>query len=343
MFDSILAKDRNLFVRLYKYRPHRLHTPQENFVTESFAINLSIDRKLLSEFFKTYIKEDLPDGLHIDTQVQYENGIFDIVFTNDKNFYYVAECKMNADFSAHPEDKAKNQLDKYAEKIEKLEANNKGIIAITLRNPPTREYQHLKYVALRWVDIKNFFGAFSSDDPVAEVLRTQFVELLGFLKVDRTLLNNRLLWKCDFCGLETTGQGIFSHKKKHCGEYAYIIQGENQRRREEFLKKIKPYEVDIENILVEVRKLEKVEMRNYSDCELVFKLLKNSNLPKSFWLFIIDKLGFGFSNKAFQKFQTEVKMRLRDVQSVREPEYIPNTYENLLLFKERLSGTTGRM
>ncbi|MEK6287335.1 MAG: hypothetical protein AABO57_16460 [Acidobacteriota bacterium] len=336
MFDSILAKDRNLFVRLYKYRPDRLHTPQENFVTECFAINLSIDRKLLSEFFKRYLREDLPDGLHIDTQVKYENGIFDIVFTNDKDFYYVAECKMNAGFSQHPEDEAKDQLDKYAEKIQTLGADNKGIFIITVRNPPAREYQHLKYVALRWIDIKTFFEAFSSDNPVAEILRRQFVELLGFLKVDRTLRNNRLLWKCDFCGLETIGQGIFSHQKRHCGEYAHIIQDENQNRREEFLKRIKPYEVDIESILVEVRKLEKVEVRNYGDREWVFELLKNSNLPESLWLFVIGKLGFGFSNKAFQKFQTEVKMRLSDVQFEREPEYISNTYENLLLFKGRL-------
>lgn len=337
MLTSILKDNKNLFIRLYKYRPHKHHTPQENFVTESFSISLSIDRELLSKFSKTYLYEDLPDEFYIDTQVRYQDSIFDIVLSDDKTFYYIIECKMNASFAQHPDDDTKDQLDKYAEILAELKFQHKGMIVITVRNPPVKQYENLKYAALRWVDIRDFFKSFPSESSLADTLRMQFVELLEFLKVDRTMKNNRLLWKCDICGLETNGQGILSHKNKHCREYSYIIKNENQKRQEDFLEKIKPYNKEIENVLLEVSNLRKIEMKNFNESDRVIEILDDCGLPKKYWLYVVNKLGFWFSNKAFQKFQGKVKNELGDIQPELEPTYMMNTYENLLLFKDKLA------
>lgn len=336
MLHTILRRDRNLFIRLYRNRPHGHVTPKENFVTESFAINLAIDKRLLQEFFQTYLQENLPDGLYIDTQVKHGDSIFDIVFANDKDFYWIVECKMTAPFPQNIRESPSGQLDRYAEILEKIEAKNKGMIAITLRNPPTKEYLNVNFIALRWMDVRDFFRDFSSDNPVAESLRVQFVELLEFLKVDRTLYNGRLLWRCDICGLEMAGQGISSHQEKHCREYSYVVDNENKKKRDEFLSGISPYEKNIDYVLQRAREFSKIEMNNYSDSEQVFRVLESSGLPQNLWLYVIKRLGFCFSNKAFVKFQKEAEERLKNVVSKEEPHYIRNDYRKLLLYMNTL-------
>lgn len=337
MTSKVSNESINLFIRLYKYRPHPHHTPKENFVTESLAMLLSSDEKLLSQFFLNCLNKVVPDDVMVNTQVRFNQSIFDVVFTNNRNFYYVVECKMDASFVEGKNTESRSQLEKYKRDLEGMEFEQKGIIVISLRNPPVKHYEGINYFPLRWIDIKNFLEFQHSNSIFAEALRKQFVELLDFLKVDRTSKDNRLLWKCEICGLETRGQGIYSHREKHCKQYSFLFENENLRRKQEFLRKLEPHQVSINDLITIVCGFTKIEMRNFSEHEKVIFILRNSSLPKEFWLYFASKLHFCFSNKAFCKFLDKLRELLKDIDSVVEPSYVMNTYENLLLYKDIIS------
>lgn len=335
MTTSISNECLNLFVRLYRHRPHQHHTPKENFVTEAFAILLTSDKALLLEFFLNCLNKTIPDDVAIATQVRFKESIFDIVFTNNRNFYYIVECKMDAFFVKEKSIEPRSQLEKYERDLRSMEFEQKGIIVISLRNPPAKSYTDIEYFPLRWVDVRDSLNSQSSSNIFTESLRKQFIELLNFLKVDRTLKNNKLLWRCEICGLETRGQGIYSHKEKHCKQYSFLFDEKNFRIKQEFLRKLEPQQMEIDELVDLVRGFNKIEMKKFSECERVILALENSTLPRDFWLYFASKISFCFSNKAYYKFLDKLRVLLKDVDLLIEPSYIMRTYENLLLHKDK--------
>lgn len=177
-----------------------------------------------------------------------------------------------------------------------------------------------------------------SGDSIAEFLRKAFVELLKYLNADRqTAPNGILLWKCELCGLETTGMGIHSHQNKHCSEYRYLIDRENEIRRKPFLERIAPYQIGIDKVIEAARSRSKIEQANYIQSERIFDLFKQERIPTELWLQVGNRLQFCFSNRAFVRFQDEIidRLRLQGIEPLQEPPLIWNTYENILrLFEE---------
>lgn len=127
----------SLLVRLYRHRPQRHHTPRENYVTEAFAAVLATDPALLKAFYQHAAGESVPETVRIDTQVPTEGGVFDIVVRGD-NFYYVIETKFTAPF-ARTANEGGHQFERYAMAIACRREARKGIISITLGNPPSIE------------------------------------------------------------------------------------------------------------------------------------------------------------------------------------------------------------
>lgn len=116
----------NVFIRLYAHRPQSHRTPRENFVTEAFAIVLSIQRKVLDGFFLLLGEEDIPSDLRVDTQVPVDGSCFDITVSNGNDFYFPIECKLEAGFGGAG-DKRSGQLHRYAEEIRRSPARRKGL------------------------------------------------------------------------------------------------------------------------------------------------------------------------------------------------------------------------
>jgi hypothetical protein len=140
-----------LLVRLYQHRPQRHHTPTENYVTEAFAVILSTDRELLEAFFRQVAQEHVPDKVCIDTQVAWEKGVFDILVTGE-DFYYAIESKFSAPFATGTDGQSGDQLERYAAELARRPESRKGIISVTLRNPPAIKLP-VSLFTTRWIDV----------------------------------------------------------------------------------------------------------------------------------------------------------------------------------------------
>jgi hypothetical protein len=178
----------------------------------------------------------------------------------------------------------------------------------------------------RYQDIAGIFDS-------SRVLERGFVELLKYLKADRQIApNGHLLWKCDLCGLETTGMGIHSHRSKHCSEYGHFIDRENEIRRKPFVERIEPYQEAIHRVIRATRRGSKIELTNYGQSERVFELLKRENIPRELWLYVGERLRGGFSHGAFARFMKEIIHQLQGIEPLRELPMIWKTYENILRY-----------
>jgi hypothetical protein len=329
----------NLFIWLYRHRPQRHSTPKENFVTEAFAIVLSMQRKLLSDFFHRFGEEDIPNDVQVETQVLTNGSCFDITVSNNKDFFFLIECKLDAGFGSTEEDES-DQLWRYAEEVRCSSARRKGLITLTARTPPDRDFGDIRLLTARWTDVLKLCDAqpIGMQD-MAVALTSQFAELLRFLKVDRGVHSNgRRFWRCDLCSLETSGQGIYSHKEKHCREYAYLIDRDNERLRDDFKKKLKPYLQSVAIFNQSTRSIKKIEMTNYSDSSKVIALLEQAEVPRNLWLHATSQLQCMFSNRAYTEFKSELAT-LAGVEQLTEPRYVSKTYETILAAVERNRGS----
>jgi hypothetical protein len=326
----------SIFIDLYRHKPQRHHTPRENYVTEAFAAVLSTNTHLLETFFLQVAQEQLPEQVYIDTQVPGKTGVFDIVVTG-ADFYYVIESKFTAPFSAGTVVGERHQLERYATELILRPETRKGIISITLSSPPAINLA-VNLFTTRWPDVMRLCRTVQTlpQHSIAEFLTTAFVELLTYLKADRQIASNgRLLWKCELCGLETTGRGIPSHQDRHCSEYGYLIEHENERRREMFLARIAPYQDGINRVTEFTMKLGKIELTNYSLSERMFDLLKQEKIPPELWPYVGKHLASCFSHRAFARFQEEITARLQGIEPLLEPPMVRNTYENILCYLHR--------
>lgn len=281
----------SLLLRLYRHRPQRHHTPRENYVTEAFAAVLSTDRELLKTFYQQVDGQYVPETVRIDTQEPGENGVFDIVVSGD-DFYYVIESKFTAPFATGTADQGGHQLERYAAEIARRCEARKGIISITLGNPPFIELP-VSLFTTRWIDLMRLCQSVQTppQGSIAAFLRGAFVELLKYLNADRqTAPNGRLLWKCELCGLETTGMGIHSHRSKHCSEYGHLIDRENEIRRKPFLERIAPYQNGIDEVVKATRNRSKIELTSYNQSEQIFDLFKQEDIPPELWLYVGNHL-----------------------------------------------------
>lgn len=126
----------NVFIRLYRHRPQRHVTPTENFVTEAFAIVLSLQRPILEALFQRLGEHGVPSDVRVETQVPEGDSCFDMTISNETDFYFVVECKLGAGF-AKSADEIPDQLSRYAAAVSRSPALRKGVITLTVRTPPT--------------------------------------------------------------------------------------------------------------------------------------------------------------------------------------------------------------
>ncbi len=320
----------NIFVRLYRHRPQRNSTPKENFVTEALAIVFSMQPRVLHEFFGLLGEPDIPDDLSVRTQVAIEGACFDIVVSNDKDFYFLIESKLDSGFGDTGTESS-GQLHRYAEEVRRSSAQRKGLITITVRTPPNPDLRDIRFLTARWNDILELCDAAgrTSERDVADVLTSQFAELLRFLKVDRTIdLHGRLVWRCDLCPFESSaGLAIHSHRSKHCREYAHLIEAENRRRRQNFEGS---HSDAIATFLKNSRGLERIEMQHYDAAfPKIVELLESANVPKDLWRYALTFVRYMFSHKAHEVASYQVGT-LPGVSSLTPPQYISCTYENIL-------------
>jgi hypothetical protein len=333
---SALKEERNIFSRLYRYRPKPTHTPRENFITESFVLTLSSDEKLVISFLKVFMNIEMPEMFIIDSQVRCEDATFDIVVTYNKESYIIIECKMGAEIFTKKEtkDDNKDQINRYANILKTMGFKNKGILYISQREPLKRAYDGILFNSLRWKDVRDFLSTWKSQTNIAEFLRIQFIDFLTSCRVDRTVKDGRMLWKCDICGLETRGEGIRSHKQRHCKEQSFIIDNENKKRIAVFNTLIEPYKPAIEKVLNSIKSM-KIEMKNYAESIKVMDSLRNA-LPPELWVYTAKRLKFAFSNKAHYQFCEEIERKVRDmnVSSIEYPSLLHHSYENILIYKD---------
>ena len=131
---------RNLFKNLFKYRPKDSFTPEENFVTESFAFLLqnSIDNnKLLFIDFINYIGiSDISDyeSVSISTQsifeTQYKLKAIPDIFININGLHAFIEVKISSDLNVYKIDnKSINQIELYQAIIP--DSNKKNLYTLT--------------------------------------------------------------------------------------------------------------------------------------------------------------------------------------------------------------------
>lgn len=323
-------------LRLYKYRPSIKNTPCENFLTESFAIclfhNPDIAKKFLHYFAEIITEKDVL----IDTQVKSddEKSIFDMKLTDNVNYAVFIECKLGAGIS---KDKSSNidQIEKYVAYISKLPIKNKKLLLIEQVVSSIRDIKDIPFTTVRWNNIKEFLESQSGESEIGEFIRLSFLDLLIHLKVNRKLIGNRLSWKCSLCGLETIGQGIYSHKKKHESEEKYkrIINNLNDQKRNNFNNKITPYKHIFSRLKISVNSIGKIDKNNFVKRQEITKLL-TENLPKEIWLLFIDELEGNFSNKAFIDYRDEIEKKLiyENIQLIVKPNYLMINYDNILKY-----------
>jgi hypothetical protein len=330
----------NVFIRLYRHRPQRHVTPTENFVTEAFAIVLSLQRPILEALFQRFGEHGVPSDVRVETQVPDGDSCFDMTISNETDFYFVVECKLGAGFGKSA-DETPDQLSRYAAAVSRFPALRKGVITLTARTPPAHEGRDVRLLAGHWADVLSVCEAQPHGDDVASVLTRQFVELLRFVKADRGRHpNGRLLWRCDLCGRETSGQGIHSHRDKHCREYEHLIDEENQTLRNEFESKLAPYAEAIEDVLEKSKLVGRIEMSSYRKCAGLLALFEEARLPRKLWPHVAKRISLAFSNTAREAFLNEVA-RLVGVEALAEPRYLPATYENVVAALARLKEPVG--
>lgn len=335
-----LKKERNIFSRLYRYRPKLKQTPRENFIREAFVLVLSCDENMLKRFIKKYMKFEMLGKLNIDSHVSYKDAFFDIVIDDNEEFYIIIECKMGAEISPQKDSKDDNddQIDKYANFLTTMNFKNKGILYISQKEPIKREYPSIVFNSIRWKGVKDFLEKEKLEDNISDFLRIQFIEFLTSHNVDRTIKDGKLLWKCKICdNCETRGMGIRAHKEKHCRELSYIILNENEKLIKEFEQTLKPHKLAIEKTVNEIKTLNKIEMRNYEDSLKIIEILNKNILPE-FWLYTLaEKIKFIFSNKAYYKFYMEIEDKLNKIgiKSITSPRLADCSYENILKYKEQ--------
>ncbi len=333
-----LKKRRNIFSRLYRYRPKSAHTSRENFLRECFVLLLSSDERMLKKFLEKYLKFKISGELIIDSDEPYKNAFFDIFITDNKNFYTIIECKMGAEISPKKELKngKEDQIEKYANLLKEMNFKKKGILYISQREPIKRRYNSIVFESIRWNDVKNFLEKEKLKNKISDFLRTQFIEFLTSHRVDRTIQDGRQLWKCEICGRETRGMGIRSHKGKHLKEFAHIIRNENDKIIEEFERNLKPYKLKIEGVINEAKTFKKIEIPTYEDSINIFEILKKK-IPSKLWLYLTEQIKCIFSNNAYYKFYGEVgnKVQKLGINSLNYPSLIECSYENILKYKNK--------
>ena len=239
-----LKKEKNIFSRLYRYRPKSAHESRENFLREGFVILLSSDEYLLKRFLNNYLKLEVPRNLVLDSDVHYQDVSFDVCITDNANFYTIIECKLGSEIPLKRRVGKDNedQIDKYARLLRGIPLKNKGILYISRREPIKREYGSIVFNSIRWKDVKEFLEREKLSSEISDFLRTQFIEFLISHKVDGTVgENGRLIWKCEICGKEARGEGIYSHQQKHCRDFSYVIAKENEKMINAFKLSLEPY------------------------------------------------------------------------------------------------------
>lgn len=288
-----------------------------------------MQRRVLEAFFGLLGEVGIPEDLNIRTQVAIEGACFDIVVSNDKDFYFLVECKLDARFDDSGYESS-SQLHRYAEEVRRSSAQRKGLIALTVRTAPGPVLQNVRFLTARWSDVlKLCEGAErTSERDLAGVMTKQFAELLRFLKADRTVdFHGRLVWRCEICGFErSAGLAIHSHQQKHCREYAHLIEAENRRLRETFEGS---HATLIATFLRDSRNLGTIEMTKYDvTFPKVLELLTRNRVPKEYWRYALDVRG-GFSHKAYARacYQAET---LPGIRFLTAPQYVSCTYENVL-------------
>jgi hypothetical protein len=327
----------NVFIRLYRHRPQRRVTPTENFVTEAFAIVLSLQRPILEALFQRLGEHGVPSDVRVETQVPEGDSRFDMTISNERDFYFVVECKLGAEF-AKSADETPDQLSRYAAAVSRSPALRKGVITLTARTPPAHEGPDVRLLTAHWADVLSVCEAQPHGDDVASVLTRQFVDLLRFVKADRGRHpNGRLLWRCDLCGRETSGQGIRSHRDKHRREYEHLIDEENQALRNEFVRTLAPHAEAIEEVLEKSKLVGRIEMSSYRKCADLLALFEEARLPRKLWPYVANRISGGFSNRAREAFLNEVA-QLVGVDALAEPRYSPATYENVVASLARAKG-----
>lgn len=327
-----LQKDFSPFLRLYKYRPTIKNTPRENFVTESFALCLFYNSEITKLFLKEFLNITTDNEITIDTQVVYKDSIFDLTLTDTLIFHVSVECKMGAGVGKQA-DRTSDQLDRYISHLKEFQIKNKNLLLVDIGNLTIKDTTDVNYKATRWNDIKIFLEKQTGKTEIGELLRVSFLDLLSHLKVDRKLINGRLSWKCDLCGSEMIGQGIYSHRKKHERELKYrsLIDDKNNNAKNEFDKLIAPYQDRFKSMKERIKNIGKIEKNNFSDAQEVTKILEEY-LPKNIWIYFINQIKYCFSNKAYLDYRSDIirKLNSENENYIEEPQYLSSTYENIV-------------
>lgn len=321
-------------VRLYKYRPTVRNTPVENFLTESLAICFSHNPNIATTFIREIAGIGTATNAIIETQVKAEDkkSIFDLTLTDKKTYCVFIECKLSSRIGKNKLSDT-DQIDKYVACIKEYNIENKKLLLIEYGASSPKNVTDMPFSTVRWNDIKTFIESQTGEDIIGEFIRVSLLDLLIHLKVDRKLIGGRLSWRCDLCGLETIGQAIYSHQRKHEKEEKYkkVINDINEEIRSTFDSKVSPYKEKFNLLSNQVKSFGKIDKNNFTKRQEITNLLIQY-LPKEAWLYFMDKVKNTFSNKAFLDYRKELESELNKehLEIIVEPNYVMATFENIL-------------